>query len=654
MADTRRLKIEVLGDAKGALTAFGSIDDGARKLGGKLADLGTKAAKAFAVVGTAAAGAAVVFGKQAVDAASDLAEATSKVGVIFGDSAGDVEAFAAQAATTMGQSKQEVLDAASTFATFGKAAGLAGDDLFGFSTDFVGLASDLASFNNTTPQEAVEAIGAALRGEAEPLRRYGVLLDDATLKQEALALGIWDGEGALSAAQKTRAAEIAIYKQTTDAQGDFLRTSDGLANSQRILRAQLANVTAQIGEQLLPIALKLTSFFADKIMPAVQAVADAFSENGLSGVFALFRNKISEDGPKAIDKATELLQSLGTWIMTTGLPWLGEKLGQLGQALVDWIGPRIDPALQKIRELLETLGAWFVETGLPWISEKLAELGQALIDWIGPRVGPALEAIGALIADVANWVIEDGLPLLREKLVTLGQALIDWVKPNIVPMLSALGDLLVSIADWIVTTAVPRLVSEAAKLGVAIIGWAIDIAPDLLKGLGTLLAKVATWVITDGVPTLLGFGVDLGKGLIDGIGDGLGRAFSAATSVAKDVVNAIIRFINTSIIDKVNDLVEFKISVPIGPDININPPDIPHIPALAKGGIVTGPTLALIGEAGPEAVVPLDRAGGMVGGGGINVTVNAGMGADGAQIGAQIVDYIRRYERSNGTNWRAA
>ena len=56
---------------------------------------------------------------------------------------------------------------------------------------------------------------------------------------------------------------------------------------------------------------------------------------------------------------------------------------------------------------------------------------------------------------------------------------------------------------------------------------------------------------------------------------------------------------------------------------------VPKIPKLADGGIVTGPTLAIIGEAGPEAVVPLDRAGGM---GGMNVTINMPAGSDGDDV----------------------
>jgi hypothetical protein len=89
------------------------------------------------------------------------------------------------------------------------------------------------------------------------------LLNDATLKQEALTLGIYDGKGALTAQQKILAAQAAIYKQTTDAQGDFLRTSDGLANSQRTLSAEFANLQAQLGQKLLPLMEEFTRSLLD-------------------------------------------------------------------------------------------------------------------------------------------------------------------------------------------------------------------------------------------------------------------------------------------------------------------------------------------------------------------------------------------------------
>ena len=154
------------------------------RFGGALA-VGAKGALA-PLAGLLAAGAGLGFFKDAVAQASDLSESANKINAIFGDAQAQVNAYAAAGAKALGQNAVAVLDAAATFGTFGKAAGLTGGDLAGFSTELVGLSTDLASFYNTSPEQAVEAIGAALRGESEPIRQYGVLLDDASLRQEAL------------------------------------------------------------------------------------------------------------------------------------------------------------------------------------------------------------------------------------------------------------------------------------------------------------------------------------------------------------------------------------------------------------------------------------------------------------------------------------
>lgn len=207
----------------------------------------------------------------AVKAASDLNETVSKTEVIFGAASKEVIKFSDTTAKSMGISQTAALSAASTFGVFGKAAGLTGTSLATFSTDFTTLAADLASFNNTTPEQAITAIGAALRGESEPIRQYGVLLSDAVLKQEAMALGIYDGTGALTAQQKVLAAQAAIYKQTGDAQGDFERTSGGLANQQRILTASIQDLQASIGKALLPIV--------QAVLPYLTRFADWASRN---------------------------------------------------------------------------------------------------------------------------------------------------------------------------------------------------------------------------------------------------------------------------------------------------------------------------------------------------------------------------------------
>jgi hypothetical protein len=116
---------------------------------------------------------------------------------------------------------------------------------------------------------------------------------------------------------------------------------------------------------------------------------------------------------------------------------------------------------------------------------------------------------------------------------------------------------------------------------------------------------------------------------------------SFGLDVGRSFANAIIRFINNNVIKKINDLLDFTIPLPLGRSFRVNPPDIGDIPELAEGGIVTSPTLAMIGEGrGPEAVIPLSKMGqfGMVAGG-ITVNVNGG---DPNSIVRALQDYVRQ------------
>jgi uncharacterized membrane protein YjjP (DUF1212 family) len=129
----------------------------------------------------------------------------------------------------------------------------------------------------------------------------------------------------------------------------------------------------------------------------------------------------------------------------------------------------------------------------------------------------------------------------------------------------------------------------------------------------------------------------------------------------KAIVNTVIGFfagmVNAAI-GAVNAIVSAYNSIPLLPDLpkvpNLPVPQIGgtptqvagrmNLPRLAEGGIVSSPTLALIGEAGPEAVVPLDR---MQSGGGITINVTGGL-ATSAEIGESVVNALRAYSRSAG------
>lgn len=205
--------------------------------------------------------------KKSIDAASDLNETVSKSKVIFGDAAKEMERLGDKAAKSMGLSKRAYLDAAAGLKGLLDNLGLAQDESTAWSRDLTQLGSDLASFFNTDPADAIDAIGAALRGESEPLRRYNVMLTDATVKAKAFELGLYSGKGAIEASAKAQATLALITEQTSAAQGDFARTADGAANAQRIAKAEMENSAASLGQNFLPVyerVVEVVGFLADK------------------------------------------------------------------------------------------------------------------------------------------------------------------------------------------------------------------------------------------------------------------------------------------------------------------------------------------------------------------------------------------------------
>ena len=207
------------------------------------------AASGVAILGTAFVG---VFAKS-LQAASDLSETVSKVGVVFGKQAAPVLAFGKTAAASLGLSEQAALSAAATYGNLFVSMGLAEDKSREMSLRLVTLAGDLASFNNIDPTEALDKLRAGLVGETEPLRTLGINLNDATLRQEALALGLTKTtKEVLPPAIKAQAAYSLILKQSKTAQGDFNRTSGGMANQVRILRANWENLKTTLATPTLP------------------------------------------------------------------------------------------------------------------------------------------------------------------------------------------------------------------------------------------------------------------------------------------------------------------------------------------------------------------------------------------------------------------
>lgn len=198
-------------------------------------------------------GGLVVAGKKAADSASDLGESQNAVNVVFGKGAKTIHDFSRvadkEAGLSMRQLNELVTPLGAAFTNMGDSQQVAADK----SVTLAKRAADMASVFNVDVSEALGAIQAGLRGEADPLERFGVGLSDAAVSGHALTMGLAKTTAELTAGDKAQARYALLLEQTDKLQGDFKNTSEGAANAARINAAAQENLTAKMGNGLLPV-----------------------------------------------------------------------------------------------------------------------------------------------------------------------------------------------------------------------------------------------------------------------------------------------------------------------------------------------------------------------------------------------------------------
>ena len=233
---------------------------------------------AFGMVKNAAMGAldAVVdFGAGSIKAASNLRESMALSEQVFEGQSAAMEDWAGEAVTSFGASKREALNYAATFGTAFKNVGMALDDVAERSRTMAELAGDLGSAFNTSSEEAAIALRSGLLGESEPMRKFGVFMDEAKTKAKALEMGMKPLNGAFSDGQKVAARYALIMEQTADSQGMFGRDTGSLADAQKSLGAELENLSADLGALIVGPLKDLVTWAREDGIPALKATADA-------------------------------------------------------------------------------------------------------------------------------------------------------------------------------------------------------------------------------------------------------------------------------------------------------------------------------------------------------------------------------------------
>jgi hypothetical protein len=443
-----KIQVEIIGDASSLSTAFRSAGAQAsafdRKMSSAFSGVGASAAKlgtqmgrnlasglrtvavaagiAAVALGTAFARAAVA----GVKAASNLEEQINKIKVVFRGSEQSMLAWSKTTATAFGISQRAALEAAGVFGNMLVPMGFAREEAGKMSRSMVELAADMASFNNADPSQVLEALRSGLAGESEPLRQFGVFLNEARIKQEALSLGLYDGKGALDASAKAQAIYSLILKDTADAQGDFARTSTSLANAQRVFKAGWEEASASLGKLLVP-SMKEAYEWANLLLekfneaPTLRAklkvvwtgIAEGFSQ--ISDAIGAQLSKIdwsqlaqrllaSDTGKRLIGSAIAavIVQAItGSPIAAFAaaalvqLPWgdliakAREKLGSLDwRALATTVG-------EKIKAAFAAAGSWLA--GIDW-----GAVTTTILDGLKTAISVAWSKLGSVLGGV-DW-----------------------------------------------------------------------------------------------------------------------------------------------------------------------------------------------------------------------------------------------------------
>ncbi|WKZ68385.1 MAG: hypothetical protein QY331_10510 [Melioribacteraceae bacterium] len=192
------------------------------------------------------------FSLQAKNAARDFEEIRSKFKVVFGDMSDNVEQWAKDLGKSVGRSNADLLKWLGTLQDTFVPLGFARDKASEFSKELTKLAIDVASFSNAADDDVLRDFTSALVGNTETVRKYGVVITEANVKEEAYSSGLAKLGQELSNAAKVQARMNLIMKGTTDAHGDAIRTAGSLANQEKRLRAEFDNTLVTIGNGLVP------------------------------------------------------------------------------------------------------------------------------------------------------------------------------------------------------------------------------------------------------------------------------------------------------------------------------------------------------------------------------------------------------------------
>lgn len=640
----------------------------------KIKGMGKSLATTF-FAGFAAFKAADLIG-DAINGARDLAENQSKVNTVFKDMGPAITQYA-KGADAIGLTDNAALQALGTFGNMFDQLKIGSKESAKMSTGMVDLAADLGSFHNADITDVIDSMTSAFRGEYDAVQRFIPTINAAAVEQRALADTHKKTTKELTAQDKAIAVQKLLLEGAGAAAGDFDRTSGGLANSQRVLGARWEELKTGLGQRLLPVITKVTSFLAKNLPKAMDQVT-----NSIGNLIAGFKGGESEFvGPFAagLYDFGQTVRTVWDKYLKSAVAWLKDNwktaLKIAGAAFLLFTGPvtfvvvslaLLYTRFKSVREGIAATADFFrtklipaVQAAASWITEKFGQV-VAWFKSMWPQVSEAVSHVMNVVKDVIKGVTNTVAALWR----AWGDDLLRIVK---------------TIWNFISETVENALqfVKGVIRFVLAVINGDWGRAWDALKSI--------VGAIWDQIGNVISTGIGLLRGIITGalftiqeVWNGVwGGLAGVVDSIWVGIQNSVRNGVNV-IIDGINLLIRAMNLIKPGKDIG----EIGHIATVqraaghsgfgernfggnglnlrAHGGDYSG--LTLVGERGPElradrghivsnqAIRAAVRGGSGSRGG---ITVNAyGVVGDVHAVGRYLTDTLERHYGNGGAKPR--
>lgn len=419
MSTIAELVAKLILDTTGFKNGMKDAEKSASTFGTNLMKSGTSAIKTGTLF-TAAAVPVTMFYKSSIDGAADFGEQVAKNEQVFKGSFGTIDEWSKTTSNAFGISSLQALEYAGDFGNIMTAQGLTTDASAELSTGLVELAADQAAFNNIANEDVLDKFKSGLIGMYRPMLDLGIVMNAEMVEAKAFEMGLADVNGELSTSALVQARYAIMAEQSSNAIGQFGRETEGMGAQSKIMQANLTDLKVTIGEQLLPVVLKIME--------------------GISNLISWFTN-LSPAAQKIITVIGGLIVVIGPLIVIIGT--LMTAVGAISTFLAGPLAAAIGGTVVAFAPVLAIIAAVIAivvllkrawDTNFGGIQEKTAVVVNYMKENLLPIFNNVADFVGGALTKAFNGIANA----------------IQWVIDKVKDVIGWFGKIDVSLPDWLV------------------------------------------------------------------------------------------------------------------------------------------------------------------------------------------------------------